>query len=686
MKSWIKKLLCAALCLVLTLSLLPLSTRAEDASWIAAASSADGRQSVTVIDPYYQKNYPELYERVKKGLEPDAVKLRKASVDQPADPNATATTVPAAGLELLPSLKAHKASATIMVKMPADTADTYEKQVDLCLAIWDAALRMSTDPMEGDYVRRATPGFNADWDDEPYVSNGYAYLEYKYEPYYWGGLTEANEKEMAAAADAVLAGLGFSAGTSNYDKIHMIYRWIVENIEYDYDALEDTKEAEALLEFDQTAYSAIITRKTVCAGFSHLLYYMLWKSQVPARYIAGLGGTGDDMGGHAWNMVWFRGAWYSLDVTWDENIGAGYGAERFFLRGRDTDFYKPGKLGTSYYHVPDGPDNDLGFDDAALVEDSSPTDYGVRADADKKACTAHTQADTTYVTDSGESVYWCSVCGHTQYSPYPRLEAPKLVSVTELSGGVEFKWKASDGAVKYRVYRKVGSGSWKKLADTAETSYIDKDVTVGKTYSYTVRGVSSAGKLSPYDKTGLKLKYTGKVLAVPELGSVTMKKASVQFKWKATDGAVKYRVLRKTGSGSWKKIAEVTGTSYTDKKVSAGTTYSYSVRAVDADGNLSAYDKTGLKLTFITAPELVSVKKVSSGVKFTWKSAAGAEKYRVYRKTGSGSWKYLAQTSRTYYVDRKAVSGKTYTYTVRGRDAYGHLSRYDTIGLSIKVK
>ncbi len=272
----------------------------------------------------------------------------------------------------------------------------------------------------------------------------------------------------------------------------------------------------------------------------------------------------------------------------------------------------------------------------------------------------------------------------TLYAQWKEIEpmTPELVSASEVSSGIQFKWKSANGAASYIVYRKVGSGSWKKLTEVNGTSYTDKSVEAGKTYTYTVRGKSVIGKLGAYDKTGL----TVKTLGVPKLKSVAMVNSGVQVKWKATDGAAKYLVYRKTGSGSWKYIGATSKTTYTDKKVTAGKTYTYSVRAKNAAGKKSAYDKTGLKITYIAPPELVGVKQVRSGVKFTWKSAAGAEKYRVYRKVGSVKWKYLAQTSRTYYVDKKALSGKTYTYMVRAKDAYGHLSKYDTKGLKIKVK
>ncbi len=689
MKSWIKKLLCAALCLLLTVSLLPFDTQAA----VNVTGSLRGLpvtvdETHIIVDPYYERNYPELIARVRSKLEARTagVRAEQLTAAMPMYAPDYAATQEAAAAELLAKLKEHAASIAVTYQAPLSSLDTAAKRYAVMESIWALALGTSLDPAEGDYVRRSIEAFTCSISFTEDGTTGF--LSLVFQPYYWGGLTESQEEEMAAAVDEVLESFHFTPRTSNYDKIHLIYHWITENIDYDFAALEDTEEGWALQDLDQTAYSAIMNRKTVCGGFSHLLYYMLWKSQVPARILVGYGGTTGNMEPHAWNMVWFRGAWYSLDVTWDED--STYGLEQYFLRGRDTDFYK--KSSTTDYHLPEGPDSDndmnVGLDCSALVRLSSLTDYGGRLAADDTACDEHTQADTTYVTDSGGTVYWCSVCAHTQFNSFDSVElkAPELVSVTEVSGGIEFKWNAVRGAANYRVYRKTGSGSWNRLVETDDTSITDKNVTAGKTYTYTVRAKGADGKLSGYNKTGLTLKYTGSTkLAAPELVSVTMKSTGVQFKWKAVDGAVKYRVYRKVGSGSWKYIGATSKTSYTNKKVTAGTTYSYTVRAVDTAGKLSAYDKTGLTLTYISVPELVSVKKVSSGVKFTWKASDGAVKYSIYRKTDGGKWKYLAQTSRTYYTDKRVAVGSTYAYTVRGKDAYGHLSAYNTTGKSITI-
>lgn len=69
----------------------------------------------------------------------------------------------------------------------------------------------------------------------------------------------------------------------------------------------------------------------------------------------------------------------------------------------------------------------------------------------------------------------------------------------------------------------------------------------------------------------------------------------VRVSWKAVRGAQKYRVYRRTGSGSWKGLADITGTSYFDLNVSAGTTYYYTIRCISTDGkqHMSGFQSPG---------------------------------------------------------------------------------------------
>ena len=73
-------------------------------------------------------------------------------------------------------------------------------------------------------------------------------------------------------------------------------------------------------------------------------------------------------------------------------------------------------------------------------------------------------------------------------------------------------------------------------------------------------------------------------------------------------------------------------------------------------------------------PKLSKIENTSSGVKVTWGKVSGADKYRVYRKTSKGDWKYIATTSKTYYTDKTAKSGTKYFYAVKSQNEAGNSS------------
>ena len=166
----------------------------------------------------------------------------------------------------------------------------------------------------------------------------------------------------------------------------------------------------------------------------------------------------------------------------------------------------------------------------------------------------------------------------------------------------------------------------------------------------------------------------------------------IQVTWNEADGAAKYKVYRKDAANTvWKVIATVTGTSYVDKSAAAGVTYSYTVRGVGADGELSpGFDRTGVSATIPkpTVPanvKLVSAKVVTGGIQVTWNEADGAAKYKVYRKDAANTvWRVIATVTGTSYTDKTAKIGTKYTYTVRGVAADGKTLSpgYDKTGVS----
>ena len=247
-----------------------------------------------------------------------------------------------------------------------------------------------------------------------------------------------------------------------------------------------------------------------------------------------------------------------------------------------------------------------------------------------------------------------------------RLADPTVSSASNITAGVQIKWSKVTGATGYIVYRKTGTGSWSRVADIksgSTVSYTDKTAKSGTTYTYTVRAYSGS-TMGDWSST-----KAIKRLADPTVSSASNITAGVQVKWAKTAGATGYVVYRKTGTGSWSRLATIKSgstTSYTDKSAKSGTNYSYTVRACNGSTMSDWHNSKTVKR--LSNPAVTSASKTSNGINVKWSKVTGATGYVVYRKTANGSWSRLATIksgSTTSYTDTKASKGVTYTYTVR---------------------
>ena len=175
--------------------------------------------------------------------------------------------------------------------------------------------------------------------------------------------------------------------------------------------------------------------------------------------------------------------------------------------------------------------------------------------------------------------------------------APKLTGAACELDGVKITWQKLSGAENYRLYYKTGKGGWTKLADTASTSYTWTGAASGTKYAFTVRGLTADGKsfTSAYDKTGKSVTY----IAAPK-PSVSSASDGVKISWEAVPGAAQYRVFYKNDAGKWTKLADTAATDHTWTGASNGTTYTFTVRCLSANGKsfTSAFDTNGKTITY----------------------------------------------------------------------------------------
>ena len=151
----------------------------------------------------------------------------------------------------------------------------------------------------------------------------------------------------------------------------------------------------------------------------------------------------------------------------------------------------------------------------------------------------------------------------------------------------------------YRVERCQGSGctTFTQIFTLSGTTFSNLGLTASTSYSYRVRAVDAAGTSGPYSVIASATTPAAPDTTPPSvpagLAAVASSPTQISVSWTAaTDnvGVIGYQLERCSGSGCsvFAQIAAPTGTSFNDASLTASTSYSYRVRAVDAAATQAA--------------------------------------------------------------------------------------------------
>jgi chitodextrinase len=245
---------------------------------------------------------------------------------------------------------------------------------------------------------------------------------------------------------------------------------------------------------------------------------------------------------------------------------------------------------------------------------------------------------------------------------------------------VNLTWKASTdnfAVAGYKVYR----ASSLIATIGAVTNYSDATCSPSKSYSFKVRAFDAANNNSVYSNSKsvtTPSKDTTKPSAPTNLGATAISATQINLHWKAaTDNrkVVGYDIYR---DGS--PIVSIGAvTNYSDTTLLPLTTYSYQVRARDAEDNVSNPSNTSSATTLAdttppTGPTNLTAIAVSlSQVDLAWPPATdnvAVTAYDIYRNTA-----FLTTIGvTTNYSDSSVSASIAYTFQIFARDAAGHVS------------
>ena len=191
-----------------------------------------------------------------------------------------------------------------------------------------------------------------------------------------------------------------------------------------------------------------------------------------------------------------------------------------------------------------------------------------------------------------------------KYAP-SSVAGPTVTGRVDQYGELTLCWTAVENTKEYQPWYKDTASEYPYYGLMAVMSgdALSRDgyffQTEGHTYSYKIRAHLADGSYSRFSNA-YTFTYEPKA-AVPsnvELVGATPAAGSITVTWQAAEGASTYTIYRKhAGTSSWAIIARnVSGTSYTDKSVTAGESYTYTVRGVAADGRTMSkgYDTKGV--------------------------------------------------------------------------------------------
>ena len=217
------------------------------------------------------------------------------------------------------------------------------------------------------------------------------------------------------------------------------------------------------------------------------------------------------------------------------------------------------------------------------------------------------------------------------------------------------------------------------------TTFQDIGLAPSTTYSYTIEAVGANGKKSGHSKP-----VPGRTKDAPDttppstptgLTATAASSSQINLSWTAaTDnfGVTGYNVYR----GGMQVATLGAVTTYQNNGLTASTTYSYTVRAFDAAGNVSASSSSASATTQApavdtTAPStpagLTAAAASSSQINLSWTAATdnvGVTGYNVYR----GGLQITTLGAVTTFQNTGLTASTNYSYTVQAFDAEGNAS------------
>ncbi len=438
-----------------------------------AASAKSGSGTLTWVNPMFK----------------DVVDLEKLPPESNYRVTATKTvdSFDAAAAFWRTEMKKHTNEITVTIRN-FSTSDYVQSFYDLYIA----ACAYTGNSKEGDYIRWGMYTWGGEY------SYNSSQVTYTITPSFF--TTAAQEQVVDTKVAELITQLQLPR-ENDYLTLKALYDWVCANITYDnYHLNYSNAHPDDYYWLMHSAYAAIVDRTCVCQGYTALLYRVGLDVGLTGRMC-----NSDDQN-HIWNIFKMVDLYYECDSTWD--AGSSPSNYTYFLRGRtnwlNVHNYNPGDatVGDEYTNPYGYPDYDPNFaaDNPLSDDDFSYTAHTLTVKpVDVDGSALGNNATYSLMPFTEFSLTPPALTGFNPVNPTvtgtmpghdktvkPKYELAINVKVSLVENGVKVNWSHADSVTKYSVYRKTGSGSWKKLTTSTGKSFIDDTVKVSTKYKYKI--------------------------------------------------------------------------------------------------------------------------------------------------------------------------------------------------------
>lgn len=267
-----------------------------------------------------------------------------------------------------------------------------------------------------------------------------------------------------------------------------------------------------------------------------------------------------------------------------------------------------------------------------------------------------------------------------------------LTTAAPSNAGVTLSWNEVNGAQGYQIYRSdTLKGSYQRVATVsgaAVTVYTDSSTSPASSYYYKVRGYLKFGSNNYFGGFSKVITTFTSPDSVQNLTAKPVGTTSITLTWDKVENSDGYRIYRyDEGTKKFVKLTTITKgnkTSYTNTRLSAGSSYQYKVSAFTRIDGTARFSSTSQAVTGSALPDKVNKLtvggKTTSRIRLNWQPVAGATGYQIYSYDRTAK-KYVKlatiSAEESTYLYTKLTPSTEYKFKVR---AYQKIEKTNYFG------